>query len=64
MRGSSTSYPGGNQVDGLPPVPSNNGSDQELVPCCVSVTCLGDFDPKMVLLLKLLDMFRELKTIF
>ena len=25
--------PGGNQVDGLPPVPSNTGSDQELVAC-------------------------------
>ena len=45
---SSTSHPGGNQVDGLPPVPSNNGSDHGLALSRFSVTCVHDFDPKMV----------------
>ena len=61
--GSSTSYPGGNQVDGLPPEPSNGSGDRlDLAPG--SVTCLWDFDPKMYFYVKIADIVRELKTIF
>ena len=61
---SSTSLPGGNQVDGLPPASSNNGSGDELDLARDSVTCLGDFDLKMYIMEKLFDITRGLKTIF
>ena len=60
---SSTSVPGGNQVDGLPPEPSTRSGDWlDLV--LGLVRTLWVFDPKMYFYGKNANIFKNFKTIF